>query len=161
MGTKICLLNEMIWNLSLKHVFEGKLCPGGWKRFGCSCYFKSDKRKTWYDSRSDCKQRGADLVVINNKEEQVGLFQSELCNVLRSVIYWPTSCLVCSVFRSHLVSLYINNWFSLAPVPSFDSMYKLLGPLCFVHYYYIYIYFIIVCIYSYCWYGSLRWLTQG
>ncbi|KAJ4927713.1 hypothetical protein JOQ06_015515 [Pogonophryne albipinna] len=57
-------------DLSLKYVFEGKLCPGGWKRFGCSCYFKSNKRKTWYDSRSDCEQRGADLVVINNKEEQ-------------------------------------------------------------------------------------------
>ncbi|KAK1880077.1 CD209 antigen-like protein 2 [Dissostichus eleginoides] len=51
-------------------VFERKPCPGGWKRFGFSCYFKSDKRKTWYDSRSDCEQRGADLVVINNKEEQ-------------------------------------------------------------------------------------------
>ncbi|XP_033980683.1 C-type lectin domain family 6 member A-like isoform X2 [Trematomus bernacchii] len=57
-------------NNNYSQLVSGKLCPGGWKRFGCSCYFKSDKRKTWYDSRSDCEQRGADLVVINNKEEQ-------------------------------------------------------------------------------------------
>ncbi|XP_063755710.1 CD209 antigen-like [Eleginops maclovinus] len=53
---------------------RGKLsrtvCPEGWKTFGYSCYFKSSERKTWYESRYDFEQRGADLVVINNKEEQ-------------------------------------------------------------------------------------------
>ncbi|XP_039677178.1 C-type lectin domain family 12 member B-like isoform X1 [Perca fluviatilis] len=47
-----------------------KSCPHGWTRFGHSWYFKSEEKKTWYDSRDDCQQRGADLVVINNDEEQ-------------------------------------------------------------------------------------------
>ncbi|XP_032364364.1 CD209 antigen-like protein E [Etheostoma spectabile] len=51
-------------------------CPDGWKRSGRSCYFKSKEKKYWFDSRADCEERGADLVVINNKEEQK--FVSEL-----------------------------------------------------------------------------------
>ncbi|XP_049458111.1 CD209 antigen-like protein E isoform X1 [Epinephelus fuscoguttatus] len=54
----------------LKDKIEGKWCPDGWSRFGCSCYFKSNEKKTWGQSRADCRQRGADLVIINNKEEQ-------------------------------------------------------------------------------------------
>ncbi|XP_039677182.1 CD209 antigen-like protein E isoform X3 [Perca fluviatilis] len=53
-----------------------KSCPHGWTGFGHSWYFKSEEKKNWYDSRADCQQRGADLVVINNKEEQE--FVSEL-----------------------------------------------------------------------------------
>ncbi|KAL3984441.1 deoxycitidine kinase [Sarotherodon galilaeus] len=45
-------------------------CPEGWTRFGCSCYFKSTESKTWPDSRRDCQDKGADLVMINSKEEQ-------------------------------------------------------------------------------------------
>ncbi|XP_026156703.1 CD209 antigen-like [Mastacembelus armatus] len=51
----------------LKDKTEGKWCPEGWTRFGCSCYFKSTEKKRWYESRSD---KGADLVTINSKEEQ-------------------------------------------------------------------------------------------
>nr|QHC33952.1 dectin-2 [Lutjanus peru] len=55
----------------LKGKIEGGMCcPEGWKRFGCSCYFKSNEKKRWSESRSDCQNKGADLVVINNKEEQ-------------------------------------------------------------------------------------------
>ncbi|XP_078137199.1 C-type lectin domain family 12 member B-like [Sander vitreus] len=60
----------------LKNRTEEKCCPDGWKGFRCSCYFKSKEEKTWSDSRADCKKRGADLVVINIKEEQE--FVSEL-----------------------------------------------------------------------------------
>ncbi|XP_037650095.1 CD209 antigen-like protein E isoform X4 [Sebastes umbrosus] len=59
----------------LKGKIEEKWCPEGWRRFGCSCYFKSNERKTWYGSREYCQQRGADLVVINNKEEQEFVIQ--------------------------------------------------------------------------------------
>ncbi|XP_039661652.1 C-type lectin domain family 4 member E-like [Perca fluviatilis] len=54
----------------LKTRMKEKLCPDGWTRSGCSCYFKSEERKYWFESTSDCKKRGADLVVINNEEEQ-------------------------------------------------------------------------------------------
>ncbi|XP_069024737.1 CD209 antigen-like protein C [Embiotoca jacksoni] len=54
----------------LKDTIEGKWCPEGWTRFGCSCYFKFTERKTWDESRKECQERGADLVIINNKEEQ-------------------------------------------------------------------------------------------
>ncbi|XP_044027304.1 CD209 antigen-like protein C isoform X3 [Siniperca chuatsi] len=54
----------------LKDKIEGKRCPEGWTRFRRSCYFKSNEKKSWPDSRSDCRNKGADLVSINNEEEQ-------------------------------------------------------------------------------------------
>ncbi|XP_047434848.1 CD209 antigen-like protein E isoform X2 [Mugil cephalus] len=42
----------------------------GWVHFGGSLYYISSEQKSWQDSRSDCQQRGADLVVINSREEQ-------------------------------------------------------------------------------------------
>uniref|UniRef100_A0AAZ1Y0W7 C-type lectin domain-containing protein n=1 Tax=Oreochromis aureus TaxID=47969 RepID=A0AAZ1Y0W7_OREAU len=53
----------------LKEKIEGK-CPDRWTRIGSSCYFKSTESKTWSDSRGDCQDKGADLVIINSKEEQ-------------------------------------------------------------------------------------------
>uniref|UniRef100_A0A673WER0 C-type lectin domain-containing protein n=1 Tax=Salmo trutta TaxID=8032 RepID=A0A673WER0_SALTR len=35
-------------------------CPHGWRIFNTSCYC----------SRQDCRERGADLVIVNNEEEQ-------------------------------------------------------------------------------------------
>ncbi|XP_049426113.1 CD209 antigen-like protein E [Epinephelus fuscoguttatus] len=42
----------------------------GWVYFRHSFYFVSTTTKSWQDSRDDCLQRGADLVIINSKEEQ-------------------------------------------------------------------------------------------
>nr|XP_024654915.1 C-type lectin domain family 4 member M-like [Maylandia zebra] len=53
----------------LKEKIEEK-CPDRWMRFGCSCYFKSTECETWSDSRRACQDKGADLVMINSKEEQ-------------------------------------------------------------------------------------------
>ncbi|XP_076735432.1 CD209 antigen-like protein 2 isoform X2 [Maylandia zebra] len=53
----------------LKEKIEGK-CPEGWTRFGSKFYFKSTENKTWSDSRRACQDKGADLVMINSKEEQ-------------------------------------------------------------------------------------------
>ncbi|KAM9384782.1 CD209 antigen-like protein C [Pholidichthys leucotaenia] len=45
-------------------------CAYGWTRFGGSCYFKSTEKKRWSESRKDCQDRGADLVIITSPEEQ-------------------------------------------------------------------------------------------
>ncbi|XP_034447685.1 CD209 antigen-like isoform X3 [Hippoglossus hippoglossus] len=41
----------------------------GWVYFRSSFYFISSVEKSWGDSRDDCLQQGADLVIINSKEE--------------------------------------------------------------------------------------------
>ncbi|XP_073319778.1 C-type lectin domain family 12 member B-like [Pagrus major] len=53
----------------LKDKIKEMRCPDGWTRFGCSCYFRSNQKRTWSQSRTDCQSKGADLVVINNKDE--------------------------------------------------------------------------------------------
>ncbi|KAM9313643.1 C-type lectin domain family 4 member E-like isoform 1-T1 [Pholidichthys leucotaenia] len=45
-------------------------CPQSWLRFDSSCYYISSQRRTWDQSRQDCMQRDADLVIINSRREQ-------------------------------------------------------------------------------------------
>ncbi|KAM9335515.1 uncharacterized protein ABDE67_020502 [Symphorus nematophorus] len=61
---------------------QGKTCPIGWRMFNCSCYLPSSESGTWDEGRTDCRNRGADLVVIDSHEEQVFLsaILSELTN---------------------------------------------------------------------------------
>ncbi|KAM8771449.1 CD209 antigen-like protein C [Acanthopagrus schlegelii] len=42
----------------------------GWFYFSDSVYYISSTKKTWQDSRNDCLQRDADLVIIGSREEQ-------------------------------------------------------------------------------------------
>ncbi|XP_058644801.1 natural killer cells antigen CD94-like [Onychostoma macrolepis] len=42
-----------------------------WITYKRSSYYISSEWKNWTDSRRDCLERGADLIIINNKEEQV------------------------------------------------------------------------------------------
>ncbi|KAK2840181.1 hypothetical protein Q5P01_013921 [Channa striata] len=49
---------------------QKKTCPAGWSTYRCSCYFLSSKAGSWERGRQDCKDREADLVVIDSDEEQ-------------------------------------------------------------------------------------------
>ncbi|XP_053711317.1 CD209 antigen-like protein A [Synchiropus splendidus] len=42
----------------------------GWLYIHPSLYYVSPVKKSWFDSRNFCVERGADLVVINSREEQ-------------------------------------------------------------------------------------------
>nr|XP_055065200.1 C-type lectin domain family 10 member A-like [Misgurnus anguillicaudatus] len=41
-----------------------------WIYYNFSFYYISSEYKSWSDSRRDCEERGANLLIINNKEEQ-------------------------------------------------------------------------------------------
>ncbi|XP_037108053.1 CD209 antigen-like isoform X1 [Syngnathus acus] len=59
---------------------QGKVCPSSWKKFENNCYYSSSSKESWYQSRNYCQGKGADLVIINTKEEMVfvnGLFTSK------------------------------------------------------------------------------------
>ncbi|XP_034156882.2 C-type lectin domain family 4 member M-like [Pangasianodon hypophthalmus] len=49
---------------------QEKLTKLGWIFFSSKPYYISSERKTWTESRQDCRGRGADLMIINSKEEQ-------------------------------------------------------------------------------------------
>uniref|UniRef100_A0A8C1GVC6 C-type lectin domain-containing protein n=1 Tax=Cyprinus carpio TaxID=7962 RepID=A0A8C1GVC6_CYPCA len=48
----------------------------GWKCYQSSLYYVSSQKKNWTESRKDCKDRGADLIIINNEQE---LVSEKLC----------------------------------------------------------------------------------
>ncbi|XP_055767882.1 CD209 antigen-like protein C, partial [Salvelinus fontinalis] len=67
----------------LKQSLVEKVCPQGWKKLGSSCYYVSTELKSWEESRQDCRDRGADLVVIKSQEQQT--FVNWLCGVKKYV----------------------------------------------------------------------------
>ncbi|XP_039880701.1 CD209 antigen-like protein C [Simochromis diagramma] len=45
-------------------------CQGNWVAFSDSLYQVSSEKKSWEESRQDCLQKGAHLMIINRREEQ-------------------------------------------------------------------------------------------
>nr|XP_020446664.1 CD209 antigen-like protein E isoform X2 [Monopterus albus] len=79
--------------------FEGSCgkCLSGWILHNSSCYFfsyveSSTVRKNWPDSRADCISHGADLVVIDNPEEQA--FVSVTVTNVQGDITWQNGAWV-------------------------------------------------------------------
>ncbi|XP_061598140.1 C-type lectin domain family 4 member D-like [Cololabis saira] len=87
--TKLNQLNNT-YNQLLNNV-SGE-CPEGWRRFGSSFYRKFTESKTWFESRRDCEERGADLVIINSKEEQdfVGQLDTKQTSWIGLKAEWST-----------------------------------------------------------------------
>ncbi|XP_053335470.1 CD209 antigen-like protein E [Clarias gariepinus] len=55
-----------------------------WTSFSSSIYFMStEKKKNWTESRQDCRDKGADLLIINSTEEQEFISKQ-----LNSSVYW-------------------------------------------------------------------------
>uniref|UniRef100_A0A674IAH2 C-type lectin domain-containing protein n=1 Tax=Terrapene triunguis TaxID=2587831 RepID=A0A674IAH2_9SAUR len=59
-------------------------CPWGWAWFQRTCYYFSESTKTWREAKQYCLDYGAQLVIINTKEEQVFLVK----NRPKSRAYW-------------------------------------------------------------------------
>uniref|UniRef100_A0A671Z3T3 C-type lectin domain family 4 member E-like n=1 Tax=Sparus aurata TaxID=8175 RepID=A0A671Z3T3_SPAAU len=49
---------------------QKRTCPAGWKMFSCTCYLFSTKTDSWENGRKDCRDRGAELVIIDTVEKQ-------------------------------------------------------------------------------------------
>ncbi|XP_031693488.1 C-type lectin domain family 4 member E isoform X1 [Oncorhynchus kisutch] len=57
-----------------KEYTVGKCSNPGWNKFESCWYFVSSETKTWSESRQDCMERGADLMIVNSREKQRFLF---------------------------------------------------------------------------------------
>uniref|UniRef100_A0A669EZ09 C-type lectin domain-containing protein n=1 Tax=Oreochromis niloticus TaxID=8128 RepID=A0A669EZ09_ORENI len=66
-------LTEMTKEMErLQRLFnQNKACPAGWSKFSCSCYLLSERSASWDVARKNCRDRGADLMVIDTPEEQM------------------------------------------------------------------------------------------
>uniref|UniRef100_A0A3B4Z665 C-type lectin domain-containing protein n=1 Tax=Seriola lalandi dorsalis TaxID=1841481 RepID=A0A3B4Z665_SERLL len=60
----ISLLMSEILKVFLSNITDHNF-QQGWVYFYPSFYYISSTKKSWHDSRDDCLQRGADLVIIN------------------------------------------------------------------------------------------------
>ncbi|XP_026112837.1 CD209 antigen-like protein C [Carassius auratus] len=63
-------LQTKITNLTEERIDLQKKFADGWKCHQSSLYLISSEKKNWNESRRYCRERGTDLIIINNREEQ-------------------------------------------------------------------------------------------
>ncbi|XP_061565629.1 C-type lectin domain family 17, member A-like [Cololabis saira] len=66
----IILTNVTQDSRQLRQLTVDQYLQQGWLHLRRSLYYISSIRKSWQESRDFCRQKGADLVIINTKEEQ-------------------------------------------------------------------------------------------
>ncbi|XP_070771371.1 CD209 antigen-like protein E [Enoplosus armatus] len=66
------LLNASLVEITkeLDRLSKQRTCPAGWRMFSRACYLLSSESGSWEKGREDCRDRGANLVVIESTEEQ-------------------------------------------------------------------------------------------
>uniref|UniRef100_A0A3Q3VXC1 C-type lectin domain-containing protein n=1 Tax=Mola mola TaxID=94237 RepID=A0A3Q3VXC1_MOLML len=100
-----------------------------WVYFRGSFYYASSTKKTWEQSRNDCLQKGADLVIINSKEEQaftnqlkkymwIGLTDSQIEGTWRWVDGSPLTKSYWSSGEPNVDSISVLNSFKTTKVDS-------------------------------------------
>ncbi|XP_037830738.1 asialoglycoprotein receptor 1-like isoform X2 [Kryptolebias marmoratus] len=77
----LCII-QAILNLSLRLTklrgcVSSQRCPLGWRQINSKCYFLSTESKRWNDGRKQCQSQGADLVVIDNEQEQNAIYRMD------------------------------------------------------------------------------------
>ncbi|XP_029981062.1 CD209 antigen-like protein C [Sphaeramia orbicularis] len=70
LNTSLIRANQEVERLQTLPKKQKTTCPAGWRMSFCSCYFFSSTAGPWEAGRNDCKNRDADLVVIDSTEEQ-------------------------------------------------------------------------------------------
>ncbi|XP_061700346.1 CD209 antigen-like protein B [Syngnathoides biaculeatus] len=67
-------------------------CPPGWTLLKSTCYYFSLRdptaKKNWPDSRADCIQRGGDLLVIENLQEELLISENIPKSTVTSGLWW-------------------------------------------------------------------------
>ncbi|XP_067371595.1 CD209 antigen-like isoform X1 [Channa argus] len=65
-----------------------RTCPAGWIKFSWSCYLLSNRSDSWTNGKSDCQNKGADLMVINSEDEQKFVINSTIASGFSNLDTW-------------------------------------------------------------------------
>uniref|UniRef100_A0A4W6G286 C-type lectin domain-containing protein n=1 Tax=Lates calcarifer TaxID=8187 RepID=A0A4W6G286_LATCA len=65
-----CVTSFLIFSVFCLMYLTEKMCPAGWVNFNNTCYLLSTESDSWDKGRQDCRDRGADLVVIDSYKEE-------------------------------------------------------------------------------------------